>query len=291
MSIGSDMERTREVTPMNSSLSSTGAYVLGHADLEVQRLENQARFIGDLTEEILRRAGLAPGMRVLDLGCGTGDVSLLAASLVGPDGSVLGIDQAPGVIDKARERAERAGIGNVRFEVASMADFDLVLPVDAVIGRLILLHLPDPAATLRRLAAQAGAGTLFVFHEMDMSTARSMPESPLCAQGMRWIMETFARAGVETDMGSKLYSTFRRAGLPGPQMLLSARIEGGPDSFAYQYLAEVLRTLLPLADRFGVARADEVGIDTLAARLRDEIVALDGVIQPPAFIGAWVRVV
>ena len=275
---------------MNPSVSSTGAYVLGHSDPEVQRLENQARFIGDLTEEVLRRAGLASGMRVLDLGCGTGDVSFLAASLVGPDGSVSGIDQAPGVIDKARERAKQAGLGNVRFDVASVADFELTEPFDAIIGRLILLHLPDPAATLRRLADRAGAGTLFVFHEMDMSTARSVPESPLCAQGTRWIRETFKRAGVETDMGSKLFSTFRRAGLPGPQMLLSARIEGGPDSFAYQYLAEVLRTLLPLAERFGVASADAIGIDTLAARLRDEIVALDGVIQPPAFIGAWARV-
>ena len=227
---------------------------------------------------------------MLDLGCGAGDVSFLAASLVGPNGSVLGIDQAPGVIEKARERARHADLDNVRFDVASVADFDLAEPVDAIVGRLILLHLPDPAATLRRLAERAGAGTLFVFHEMDMSTARSMPESPLCAQGLHWIMETFRRAGVETDMGSKLYSTFRRAGLPGPQMLLSARVEGGPDSFAYEYLAEVMRTLLPLAERFGIASADAVGIDTLAARLRDEIVALDGVMQPPAFIGAWTRV-
>ncbi|SPB16794.1 SAM-dependent methyltransferase [Caballeronia novacaledonica] len=275
---------------MNSSRSSAGAYVLGHSDPEVQRLENQARFIGDLTEEILRRAGLASGMRVLDLGCGAGDVSFLAASFVGPNGSVLGIDQAPGVIDKARERTRHAGLANVRFEVASVADFEAAEPVDAIVGRLILLHLPDPVATLRRLAERAGAGTLFVFHEMDMSTARSVPESPLCTQGLHWIRETFRRAGVETDMGSKLYSTFRSAGLPGPKMLLSARFEGGPDSFAYQYMAEVLRTLLPLAERFGVASADEIGIDTLASRLRDEIVALDGIMQPPAFVGAWTRV-
>ncbi|BAN26241.1 class I SAM-dependent methyltransferase [Caballeronia insecticola] len=264
-------------------------YVLGHSDPEVQRLENQARFIGDLTDDILRRAGLAPGMRVLDLGCGTGDVSFLAASLVGAGGSVLGIDQAPGAIEKARGRATLAHLDQVRFEVGSVADYQIVEPVDAVVGRLILLHLPDPAATLQRLAAQTKPGTLFVFHEMDMSTARSMPEAPLCAQGMRWIYQTFRRAGVETDMGSKLYTTFRRAGLPDPQMLLSARFEAGPDSFAYQYLTEVLRTLLPLAERSGIASAAEVGIDTFADRLRNEVLALDGVLQPPAFIGAWAR--
>ncbi|SAL04011.1 hypothetical protein AWB83_06935 [Caballeronia ptereochthonis] len=152
-------------------------------------------------------------------------------------------------MDKARERAKRARLDQVRFEVGGVADFDIVESVDAIVGRLILLHLP---------------------------------ESQLCAQGMRWIFETFRRAGVETDMGSKLFSTFRRAGLPEPQMLLSGRFEGGPDSFAYRYLTDVLKTLLPLAERFG--------IDTFAERLRDDVVALDGVLQPPAFVGAWARV-
>jgi len=96
--------------------------------------------------------------------------------------------------------------------------------------------------------------------------------------------------GVVGQLDGPIDSVFSCAGLPGPQMLLSARVEGGPDSFAYEYLAEVMRTLLPLAERFGIASADAVGIDTLAARLRDEIVALDGVMQPPAFIGAWTRV-
>jgi SAM-dependent methyltransferase len=275
---------------MNPDTPQPGGYVLGHADAELQRLENQARFIGDLTEDILRRAGLAPGMRVLDLGCGAGDVSMLAASLVGPGGQVLGIDQAESAIGKARERARQAGLANVRFELDRVADYCIAAPVDAVIGRLILLYLPDPAATLRRLAGQAGPGTVLAFQEMDMSTARAVPESALVSQGLRWILETFRRAGVETDMGSKLFSVFRRAGLPGPRMLLSARIEGGTDTYVYRYMTEVLNSLLPAAERFGVTSAAEVGIDTFAERLRDEVMAMDGVIQPPAFVGAWTKV-
>jgi SAM-dependent methyltransferase len=265
-------------------------YVLGHSGAELQRLTSQARFIGDLTEEVLRRAGLSAGMHVLDLGCGTGDVSFLAASLVGNDGFVLGIDQAASAIHTARARAQQLGFGNVRFDVSGIAEFDLFDTVDAVIGRLILLHMPDRVEVLRRIAHEARSGTLIVFHEMDLSTARSVPDAPLCREGMRVISETFLKLGVEIDMGSKLYPTFLHAGLPAPQMLLSARIEGGPDAFVYQYMTDVIMTLLPAAERFGIATAQALGIDTFAERLRDQVVSLDGVMQPPAYVGAWTRV-
>ena len=58
-------------------------YALGHTPEELQRLERQGRFYGDLTQEIFERAGIETGMRVLDVGCGAGDVSLLVRSLVG----------------------------------------------------------------------------------------------------------------------------------------------------------------------------------------------------------------
>jgi SAM-dependent methyltransferase len=68
----------------DTSTQSTSAYVLGHPDAELQRLAEQSAFYADLTEDAFRRAGLAPGMRVLDVGCGAGEVSLLAAATVGP---------------------------------------------------------------------------------------------------------------------------------------------------------------------------------------------------------------
>ncbi|KND61920.1 hypothetical protein BVER_01518c [Candidatus Burkholderia verschuerenii] len=274
---------------MDSPAPAQHAYKLGHSATEVRRLELQARYIGGFTEDILKRARLVSGMRVLDLGCGIGDVSFLAASLVGPMGDVRGIDAAPGAIDIARQRAASAGMTSVHFDVAGVMDFDFS-NVDAIIGRLILLHIPDPVQLLARVASTASPGTLVVFHELDMSTARSVPESPLCTKGLRLLIETFRRAGIDPDIGSKLFTLFRQAGLPDPDMLLAARIEGGPDAFAYQYLADTLRTLMPLAQHLGIADADSIDIDTLTTRLRDEIVSLDGVMQPPAYLGAWARV-
>ena len=73
-------------------------YVLGHAKTEVQRLLLQGRLHDEFTEHAMHLAGLRPGMRVLDVGCGPGDVSLIAARLVGPTGTVLGVDAAAEVM-------------------------------------------------------------------------------------------------------------------------------------------------------------------------------------------------
>jgi SAM-dependent methyltransferase len=72
---------------------STGKdYVLGSEPAEIARLDAQAASIAEPTRILLRTAGLGPGQRVLDLGCGLGHVSFLVAELVGPDGSVTGLD-------------------------------------------------------------------------------------------------------------------------------------------------------------------------------------------------------
>jgi SAM-dependent methyltransferase len=94
-------------------------YILGHDRDELDRLIYQARFFGDLTEEVLRRAGVGPGMTVLDVGCGTGDVSFLAARLVGPTGTVVGVDRSAEAVAVAERRAREAGLGNVSFVVQS----------------------------------------------------------------------------------------------------------------------------------------------------------------------------
>lgn len=96
-------------------------YALGHTQQELERLVHQGRFLGDLTEYVLSRAGLAPGMRVLDVGCGAGDVSFLAAKLVGPQGAVIGVDRAPAAIGFAQQRAQQAGLENVHFVAAESA--------------------------------------------------------------------------------------------------------------------------------------------------------------------------
>jgi hypothetical protein len=90
-------------------------------------------------------------------------------------------------------------------------------------------------------------------------------------------------------MGLRLGRVFEDAGLPTPQMLLSARVERGPDAGAYHQISEVTRTLLPLMERSGMATAADVDIDTLESRLRQEAVALRATLVAPPLVAAWTR--
>lgn len=265
------------------------AYALGYSDAEFRRLEQQGAFFRDLTEDVMRRAGIKTGQRVLDVGCGVGDVSLLVGELVGPTGTVLGIDRSADGIEVARRRAAAAGLSWVSFETAELDDFATTQRFDAIVGRLVLAYLPDPVHTLRHLTGFLSDGGIVAFQEVALPLIRCVPPTPLFTQCSRWVTDTFAAAGFDIDMGGKLFAAFTAAGLPPPQMITGGRAAGGPDSPIYDYTTGMLRSLLPMAERCGIATAAEIGIDTLAERLRQETLAHRGCIMLPPLVGAWTR--
>ncbi len=237
---------------MQPTVNTTNDYPLAHTRQELERLVRQGRFFGDLTEYVLHQAGLTPGMRVLDVGCGAGDVSFLAAKLVGPQGAVIGVDKAPEAITYAQQRAQQAGLENVRFVAADLAEFQLDgEPVDALVGRLVLMYFPDPAAVLRRLLAFVKPGGIVAFQELDLlpTPPPEVMSEPRCetyvTAGTR-VNQTFARARIDGRIAFKLGPIFQRAGLPAPQMLAMLRVERGPDSPIYDWIAQVTRSVLPL---------------------------------------------
>lgn len=265
-------------------------YALGYSGREFQRRVLQAEFIGDLTEDVLRRAGLERGMRVLDLGCGVGDLSLMAGAMVGPTGLVVGVDRSAAAVVTAERRAVESGRCHwVRFVTAELDDFDTGETFDAIVGRLVLMYLPDPAATLRRLTDRLRPGGIVAFQEMALPAVRSIPDGPEFRRCRRWIVETFERGGLELDMGPKLHTAYLEAGLPAPQMIAAGRAEAGQQSLVYDYVAETLRSLLPFMERLGIVSAEELQADTLAHRLRSEAIANSACIMPPPLVGAWAR--
>ena len=95
-------------------------YVLGHSAHEIERLSAQARLYTPFTLSFFRAAGITEGMRVLEVGCGGGDVSLLIARLVGANGEVVGIDRSSTAIETAQQRARDLSAHNLRFLVADL---------------------------------------------------------------------------------------------------------------------------------------------------------------------------
>ena len=264
-------------------------YPLGYSDQEARRLAEQGALLEDLTQDMLRRAGLQHGMHVLDIGCGVGDVSLLAARMVGPEGQVLGIDRAASSVETARRRARSLGVTNARFEEADVTSFDSDQRFDAIVGRLVLLFLREPAGALQRLSRKLAPGGIMAFQEIDIPQMAQSPPSELFTQVRRWIIETFAATGNELEMGSRLYSTFVRAGLPGPEMIAVTGVGCGPKPFGHEYYAHVLRSLLPTAERYGITTAAQAGIDTLATRLLEDALANDRVTFLPRMVSAWTK--
>ena len=265
-------------------------YVLGHSEQELQRLRRQALLIGPATRLFLGEGGVGAGMRVLDVGSGAGDVALLVAELVGETGAVIGTDKAPAAVATASRRAREQGRRHVSFREGDPAHMRFETPFDAVIGRYVLLFQSDAVAMVRRLLRHLRPGGLVLFHEPDWQSARSIPSVPTYDSCCRWIQQTFARAGTDSNMAGRLYRTLVGAGLSAPTMRMQTFIGGGAQCAGYlQAVADLVGSMLPSMVQLGVASAAEIDHPTLAERMQGETVSSDSLIIGRSEIGAWAR--
>jgi SAM-dependent methyltransferase len=268
------------------SSAETG-YQLGSDPAELERLDLQGRVLAPATRTILATAGVRPGMRVLDLGSGAGDVAFVAAGLAGPAGEVVGIDQSPDAVAQATARAGQRGLSNVRFVAGDIHDRAPDGPFDAIIGRLVLMYVPDPAAVLRTQAGVLRSGGVVAPIEFDLHSARSLPATPLVGQALSWLGEAFTRAGIDPALGPGLWAVLQAAGLQ-PSGMIGVQPHFGPeDPDGAAILAGIVRTVLPLIERTGVATAAQVGADTLQQRLSGELATSAAVFAHPMLISAW----
>ena len=264
-------------------------YILGHSGRELRRLMLQAAMLRPITERLLRRAGIGPGMRVLDFGCGAGDVAMLAAELVGASGSVIGIDRNPDVLAVARGRAQAAGYHHVHFREAAVEDFSDPEPFDAVIGRYVLIHQTDPAALLRTAAGLVRPGGILAFHELCINGVgvQALPHVPLWQQAGEWVRTAFQAVAPHYDAGGRLIEHFSRAGLPQPTLFGESLVGGGRDSPLYAWIAGTLESVMPQLVKMQILNADAVAIETFEDRLRAAVVEARSQIAAPTQFCAW----
>jgi ubiquinone/menaquinone biosynthesis C-methylase UbiE len=276
---------------MPEHTSSADNYVLGHTPFAIQRLLRLGQIYHPFTRAMLVEAGLTTGMQVLDIGCGPGDVSLIAAELVGETGRVLGIDASSDMLEVAQSRMQAAGLTHVSFLTADVRTLALEESFDALIGRFILMHLPDPASVLRHLLSYVRPGGIAAFQEYELSSHQDAfyPPSSLWEQTYRLTTLPFERAGGNLHAGMQLPAMFQAAGLPAPRMRYEASIGAARDWPGFDMRADDVRTFLPLILQLGLATEEEVDIDTLAERLREETVGHRGAARLPVVVSAWTR--
>lgn len=264
-------------------------YALGHSSRELDRLTFQGTVFAPHTRQLLVEAGITAGMRVLDVGSGSGDVSFLAADLVGSNGYVLGVDRSPAAVERARSRAYRHKLTNVSFELGDPAAMHFDGLFDAIIGRFVLMYQVDPATSLEKMMRPLRQGGLVVFQEADCTACRSWPAVPVFDEAAQWLSEGLRSSGARPELGLEMHSLFVACGLPAPRMRMDALVSGEGDSPVYKLLAEAVRSLAPTLEKLNIASATQVSIDSLADRMRTEVVAKRAIAMSYGLVGAWAR--
>ena len=106
-------------------------YILGHEQSEIDRLMVQSAVMRPFSGRLFKAAGMSTGMRVLDLGCGPGDVSMLAADLVGPSGSVIGIDRSLEAFQSPEDAVNRLALATLALRVSLLRNSPIPMSLTA----------------------------------------------------------------------------------------------------------------------------------------------------------------
>jgi ubiquinone/menaquinone biosynthesis C-methylase UbiE len=263
-------------------------YAFGRTHAEYGRLIEQAELFRPLTERMLLAAGIKRGMHVLDVGCGVGDVSFLVAALVGPEGSVVGVDLDAEALKLAEERRAAKRITNVGFRESDARLIDDRRLFDAAVGRLVLMFMRDPTATLRQIAERVRPGGIVAFQEWDgRVTITSAMNQPVLARLQDIFVRTFERSGARSEIGAELYSRMVDAGLkPDPSPLAEIAVHMDQGEIVYRRWALFARSVLPKIVEYGLATEKDI-LDELD-ELRDELMPGRGLLSSSwLMIGQW----
>jgi SAM-dependent methyltransferase len=239
-------------------------YVLATGDEGEGRLRIVNAVHGPDTLEFLRLAGIRPGMRVADIGCGAGLVSVELARMAGEEGEVWAVDASPEQVAVTRRRAERDGLANVRAAVGraeatglSRGSFDLVY------CRFVLMHVPDAMAALCEMQSLLAPGGILACEDGDFTAPYCDPPDPAFDRVFELYCRLGQRRGLDFVLGRRLYGMFHRLGFTRPSVRLVQPVALTPEK--KRLPGWTLEEAAPSLLEAGLATQDE--LDALFRRM------------------------
>jgi ubiquinone/menaquinone biosynthesis C-methylase UbiE len=199
------VSKIRRMDKVDAPKERPGDYLHGAASSEQRRLEVQAKILGG--SEFLPL--LHAGMRVLEVGCGTGAVAREVASKVTP-GEVIGIDREEAQVETARQLAAEQDVRNVHFLRGDASALDYPeASFDAAYCRFVLEHVPNPKGVLGEMYRVVKPGGWVCAYEWEAGCFITYPESIAIAQVWQSIYHLQETLGGDPYVGRKLYGIFQ----------------------------------------------------------------------------------
>jgi SAM-dependent methyltransferase len=271
-------------------LLSAKPYILRGGLIGRERLRILARVMRPGTLALLARVGLPAEGRILDLGCGGGDVTIELARLAGAHASVTGLDFDPVMVELAREEARAAEVSQVAFKVGDLHAPGMLeaagAPFDVIYSRFLLSHLPDPDSVIERMEEALRPGGLLVIEDVDFAGHFCFPASPAFDRFVDLYRRAARQLGADPDIGPSLPARLIAAGFDDVDLAVAqpaSRRAGDTKRIAALTMEGITETVIG----GHLANADEVStiLDDLYILGRDDVT----VMSTARVVQAWGR--
>lgn len=188
-------------------------YIISGGAEGKERLSTLSEVLAPHTRALLELEGPITGMRMLDLGCGGGHVSLMAARMVGEAGHVTGIDFDSGIIALAEQDAQHDNITNVTFHAQSAYEIGFHEEFDLVYSRFLLSHLERPLQVLQRMRESVKPGGRIIVEDVQFSGHFCYPPHQAFDDYLHYYTAAARQHGQNPEIGPALFGLFHEAGI------------------------------------------------------------------------------
>lgn len=216
---------TTEPTPADPS-----EYILGTGEQEIDRLGLQHRIWSAVAHTLWERAGIQPGMTVMDVGCGPGHATMDLAELVGPSGRVLAIDESAFFLKHLNDRVQGRGLTNVERMLGDVQHMDETLPhlrgtVDMAWARWVLCFVADPREVIDAVARMLKPGGRFAVQDyFNYETMTIAPRHESVSRMVRAVAASWRARGGDPDVVGRLPALMRECGLEVEHLNVNQRL-------------------------------------------------------------------